>query len=440
MKNRCLAVFTDVYEENNEMSQELSQSVSSISAISLKKEILSINFERLLKRKEVIFVVIGEDKRENLDHSLSLISRYGKHENAKLYTFTSSEEAELFISCAYSKDVKMQVRTEDIRQLYTYNYIFNNDIYKNYIIQPNGRKLYSIAFIGFGEYSKELLKAMLWAYQYPAFDLEINIFSKDINAKSVFEAKCPEIIKFNNCNIDGESRYKLTFCTVDDTKAYNFNTKEFEDKLVSIKNITNVFVEIGDDGENIETSINLRRLFEKNFENKPEINALTSNMTKTDSIMKYDMVDFRNQAFNINFFASINDVYTYDVLFNSELEKLAIERHLAWYKKDNASSEVIEEKSREFFKYKYYYKSSMASVIRAQGQKRTGVSGADKSPENRTETEKYEIMKAEHMGWNTYMRCEGYTYGKERNDMAKTHYDLVAFEDLPYEEKIKDEV
>ena len=44
----------------------------------------------------------------------------------------------------------------------------------------------------------------------------------------------------------------------------------------------------------------------------------------------------------------------------------------------------------------------------------------------------------EHMRWNTYMRVKGYRYGKEKDDMAKIHDDLLPWEQLLQKEKQKD--
>ena len=67
------------------------------------------------------------------------------------------------------------------------------------------------------------------------------------------------------------------------------------------------------------------------------------------------------------------------------------------------------------------------------------IPGADKEPHERTEEEKWELRELEHRRWNAYMRLEGFTYAKKRNNLAKTHHCLVPFDELSLEEQEKDD-
>ena len=48
------------------------------------------------------------------------------------------------------------------------------------------------------------------------------------------------------------------------------------------------------------------------------------------------------------------------------------------------------------------------------------------------------IRKSEHMRWCAYMRSIGYRFANDRNDRAKLHHDLKAWDKLKYLEKFKD--
>ena len=102
----------------------------------------------------------------------------------------------------------------------------------------------------------------------------------------------------------------------------------------------------------------------------------------------------------------------------TELEKEALRRHLKWGNEE------------EFWSYEYNYRSSTASAIHRKARASRGIPGAEKKEEELTAEEKKTIGLLEHRRWNAYMRAEGYVYSgsrnpETRNDLAKTHNDLV---------------
>ena len=131
----------------------------------------------------------------------------------------------------------------------------------------------------------------------------------------------------------------------------------------------------------------------------------------------------------------------------SELEKKALERHMAYTyqviesngltgeKKDKAEREGIE----SFWRYDYNYRSSVASVIHSKMKKECNIPGSTKSISERTDAEKRFFRELEHKRWNAYVRSDGFVYAPIRDKLAKTHNLLVPFDKLPYEEQIKDD-
>ena len=66
------------------------------------------------------------------------------------------------------------------------------------------------------------------------------------------------------------------------------------------------------------------------------------------------------------------------------------------------------------------------------------IPGVDKPWGDRTSEEKLAIGSVEHIRWNAYMRTEGYRYAKTRNDLAKTHPNLVPTDRLTDDDLRKD--
>ena len=162
---------------------------------------------------------------------------------------------------------------------------------------------------------------------------------------------------------------------------------------------------------------------------KPVIRTVIRHHEKSEVIK--GIRNHRGQFYGIEPMGDFETCCSEKVLMGSELEKLALERHLNWGKEE------------DFWKYEYNYRSSMASAIHFRERVLCGISWAGKSTEELSDREKDLVEKMEHRRWNAYMRSEGYSYSgsmdkQTRNDLAKVHCDLVSFEILSEEEKRKD--
>ncbi len=425
-------VFTDVFESNDEHFYELHQRAEKLGALCFKKDILSLDYRFHSKKSRLTFFIIGEDESENIQHTLRLVELYGAYQNARLYSFTTSTESALLIGSVMSRDLEMKVRRINQTQSLIYNYLYQHNIFECAVQQPDGEKLLSVAIIGMGRYGTEFLKAITWAGQMPGYRLEIHVFDQDPEAEEKFTSMCPELMQMNCKQIDGEAQYSITFHHKPNGQGINVRSIAFDDIITKIGNISLAFIALGKDEDDIEISIKLRMLFKRcKPDRKPVIESVIYEDTKASTVQRYSLNDYKGNDFGIHFINELRETYTYEVIVGSKLEEEAKRRHLKWSTKESRAEDTL-----KFYKYEYFYRSSVARVIRQKFRKEVGLPGTEKEAAQRTLQERTGIQRAEHIGWNAYMRTEGYCYGK-RDDQAKLHHDLVPFEKLPSEERKK---
>lgn len=432
---QAMVIFTDVYTSNEEGPNELQERAESMGALCFKKDVLSL---RLPKTKRTVnFFIIGEDDSENIEHALELIKQFGDNPNANLYSFTASTESALLLGSAMNGDLKMTVRRINQAQSMVYNYLYENDIFSNAIDLPNGEKLLRVVIVGMGRYGKEFLKALVWAGQVPGFRLDIHVFDADDDAESRFSSMCPELMDLNGNQIEGEAHYQITFHHTDAGKGINARTRVFDDHIAALGDVSLAIVALGNDEADVEVSMKLRTLFRRHAKGLvPTIEAVVYQPTKADLVRQRTFIDYRGNDAQIHFIGELDDTYAYNVIVNSELEIAARERHLMWC--DKSDAEAVHSETVKFYRFEYFYRSSVASVIRRRIRSRISIPGIDKAPGERTREERIAIQRMEHAGWNAYMRTEGFCRGP-RDDMAKLHHLLIPFDELPPAEQEKDD-
>ena len=204
----------------------------------------------------------------------------------------------------------------------------------------------------------------------------------------------------------------------------------FFDRIIeTLPSTTYVFVALGNDEKNISIAVKLRTLFER-MGYTPVIQAVVYNSEKKEALT--NIKNFKDMPYNIDFIGDMKSSYSEAVILDSDVEDEALKRHLKWGEE------------KDFWRYDYNYRSSIASAIHKKMKIECGIPGAGKEAEQRTEKELWDLRRLEHRRWNAYMRSEGYIYGgtvekSGRNDLAKMHNCLVPFSELPLKEQEKDD-
>ncbi|MEE1086666.1 MAG: hypothetical protein U0L05_05810 [Schaedlerella sp.] len=417
-----MIIFTDVYVRNEETSYELSEQAREIGAITFKKDITVVNFRMHSRKRQLNFFIIGEDDDENVKQTLLLSSRYCDRENISLYVFSTSTNSELLLGNAQRGKIKIR-RINMVQSLISRTLYDNGiEIFNKAEETEKEEKLISAVVIGLGLHGTEMSKALPWFCQMDGYRFEMNVYDIAPNAESRFSALCPEMMdeKYNHdFETKGEAHY-----SIDIHSGMNVDTKEFWDSINRLESITYAFIALGDDEMNIRTAVNLRTLLEKKGMDA-RIDAVVYNVDKKEALS--GITNYSGQPYKINFIGDIRSSYSEDVILVSEIEAIALARHLKWGQEE------------EFWKYEYNYRSSVASAIHRKLKIECGISGADKPVGERTEEELWALRELEHRRWNAYIRSEGFTYAPVRNNLAKTHHCLVAFDKLSQKDQEKDD-
>lgn len=430
-KKKRFFVFCDVFIKNDEPSLELIEQTKVIGAVCFKKDINSIGFSFHSKKSDLNFFMIGEDQSENISGALKIIEDLKFRDKTNLYVFSSEAESELLLASAFENvgdDAKIKVRHINgvqsliARNLYEKGY---EKIFKTAYEDENGIKRINAVVVGMGKYGKEMIKALSWFCQMDGYLAEINSFDANTDAYEKFASECPELMRYSGrLEIEGEAKY-----TINIHSGINAETVTFDNIIYSLPRTTYVFVALGSDETNISVAIKLRMLLARmGFE--PQIQAVVYNSDKKEALK--DIANFKGQKYDIDFIGDRLTSYSEKVILGSDVEKMALARHLKWGRE------------RDFWQYSYNYKSSVASAIHSEMKKLCGIKGIEKLPQDRTEQELWAIRILEHCRWNAYMRSEGYVYGgtvesSGRYDLAKTHNCLIPFADLPLKEQEKDD-
>lgn len=384
---KAMIIFTDVFEQNEEVSFELMKKAKQIPAICFKKDILAFDYSRKKTLKKLYYYVIGEDETENINHALELAHTYKQKqpnsvEECYLYVFTMRDECEYLINQrtediqkkgdkSQQNDSRLKIRRIHEISSLIYHKLYQDGYEKLYasareICDLSGmtsKKKITAVIVGIGLHGTEMIKALSWYCQMEGYSLCIEAFDKDPLAKERFDAACPELIR----NADEPLQINI-YSGIDVT------TREFVDIIKRLTETTYVLVSLGADVMNIRTAIKLRTYFAQAEVPKSEelcsapvpiIQAIVYKAYKNDELRH--LVNYKKESYSIEFIGDIDSLYTENVILDSALEAEGKEIHKSLFPVD------------EFDEYEYYYRSSCAAAIHikaiASELKKRGING-----------------------------------------------------------------
>ena len=467
---RRILIFTDVYENDEEHDSELISKAKTLGAKCLKRDIAEINPRYFGRDETRRFYCIGQNQDENVKQALKVIAQCTSIKkcnkpSTEVYVFATSAESEILLDTIDNKEIRVRRVNENKNIVYKAmreNSIFADaekaqkerleklqkecqgfndekakEIAKEYIKKRNGVKEISIAIIGLGGYGTELLKTLTWICQVEGYYLYAHIFDYE-NGHEKMKLIAPELAKSfedrkkgNSVKvIDGheyikdDANYKLYFYDKTDVK-----TEKFFKKIVEVESkhpLTGVYVTLGSDNLNLQTAMKIRsKLYDKSSVT-PAIYAVVFNSLKTDMIRHVDGLKTHNgEPYNVTLIGDLESTFTLETIEQKRMEEAALKCHMYW-----SERWIDKELARsQFKKFEYYRRASMAQAlyynVLALNNLRPCYNDED-------------LVKWEHARWNAYMRAEGYVYGSKKNNVMKTHKELVPFSQLDKKQWEKD--
>lgn len=355
------------------------------------------------------------------------------------------------------KDKNIIVNFVRAEETFAYNNLLKNSIFSNTIDDEKYKNINVLIVGGMCERNKEMFKVLLHLGQMPGYFLNITVID-DQNGFDKLKYEMPELNK--NGKGEGDSLYHIDYY-----ESIKYFSLDF-DKLLeeNSKKFTFAFINLEDDFKNIDVALKLKS---ETIRNKRNLDNLTIQVNiKNEEIYKKWDEKVCNGLMSVG---SIKETCNYKFITNSDIERASIAIHEIRYPKESSKKDKEwkiysnnEYNRRSVFartlSYKHkidilkdnYYLAGRPEALKWENKDELN------DIWNSMSIEEKKWKEYEHMRWNMYMRTIGYRYDSTgivddanklksenekkdtKNDIAKVHKDLVPFNNLPLEEKIKD--
>jgi len=360
--------------------------------LKLDEKINDINLHKIKKKKYLYFV--SDDEEENLNESLEYIDKLKECEKVKVYLLNDTDQAYMIMDTVMSNyyeksenkipNLEVEIINEKERIiLQRLNILPLKKIFH--------QKEVTILIVGCGKFGSMFLKNIIWCFQIIGFNIKIIVVEKDYQNK--------------------KDKINLKFLHMIEKYNIKFIDKSIEDVILedSLKeeNINYAMISTGEDSNNFNVAIALRRYFLINNQD-PIIDVFIHNSYKSKIISTLKNED--NNDYNINAFGDIKNTYFSNSIIDTNIEQMAKKIHSISFEND--------ENLIEFYKSEYNRKSSRALAIHIKyklysilleqytGNIETDIENYKKSITNQ------DVIKAlaenEHDRWMAYMYADGY--------------------------------
>lgn len=330
-KHKALIVFCNCNKVSGSFEERIDKNRFIILSENERDLILRFTFGN----KKQYFFEISDDDNRNLEASKKVIENFDKFKktylpNIKIFLFMNSAlyGSEKLIDTKKNKKDKINVILVDDVKTCVYNLLFE----KSLCDVVTDEKSLSIAVFGNGAYAKEFFKNSIWASILDnSYKTEISYIDTKADAfKENLKLNCPELFNQN---------YNLNFYKAD------LRSSELDELLTSkTQNPNYIVIDTGNDEESIKLAVYLREFYIRNsadFNFKPFI-AVRVKDSKTAERVN-NMKTAKDISYEFYAFGSDREIYSYNLIVESPIEKMALNCHAAY----NKNTETAEYESKE---------------------------------------------------------------------------------------------
>lgn len=410
-----------------------------------KEENISDLNIRSRKGKNIYLFCISENEDSSLSCSLQLIEKLSKlknteQENIHIYQFSKHQDFSVFIDSADKGSLDVQCINE--YEMLIYNLLDKYPLFKF------AKSDIHVLLHGLSSINIVALKAIAWCGQLSGFTMKISIVGINI-ADQIDELKLEVPGLFSD-------RYDIRF--------YNCkNEKEIVDTITQkCFDVSYVIVSEETDNDTMNRGVLLRRLFYKldeRFNFCPPIFCYIKEPSKFNIVKNLSTAESnpkRKMSYNLIPFGSLNEVYTYKSLVDSDIEKLAKNVHLAYEEIFSDGDIDIKEAIKRYNIFEVNKRSNRANALHIRyklnllGLDYTDEDNCESVPMNDYYTEEYleRLSISEHDRWMAFLETEGWitstkenVYAYRESDISKGRHNCPILKMHPYiceYEKLKD--
>ncbi len=359
-----------------------------------------------VKNKDSYFFCISSDENASLGNLLQITERFSlldksEQKHIHIYQFSKSQDFSLFVDSTDKGAMDVQCINE--YDLLIYNLL------DRYPLMRYGKTGIHVLLYGLSDVHIAALKAVIWCGQISNFSLRVSAVG--INIKDRIEdlqMKIPGIFT---------GKYDVHFYDCANEKEM-VDTVEFE-----CADANYIIVAGNTDNTTLEQSVSLRRLFYKMdskkaacppifcYINDPSKFNLVRNLATAESNAK------RKVSYDLTPFGSLDEIFTYEELVNSPLEKLAKNVHLAYEEIFSDIGADVEKALDRYNIFEVNKRSNRASALHIRyklnmlGLDYTGDQSAEtvRLDDYYTEDALHGMSIAEHNRWMAFLETEGWT-------------------------------
>lgn len=377
-------------------------------------------------RNHYTIILMNDNEQQNVADALRLSEAFGTRPNVQIICQSTSAAAECLIDNCNIVNYKAcenpaQILRVHPERMEVYDHLYKHSLFDDACV-INDEKWINIVIIGYNRYSQEMLCGCLWCAQMDGFYLRVDLINTLPTIADVFLGMCPGIAERGNQPRMGEDYYDIHF-----HHTTSFGSQSFWQTMNTLPSTSRVIIDTGADEQNIALALQLRAFFSGQAldhgefsdhssisQQRPRIIAAVRDDMQASMINNNRLSNFRGQYYQIETIGNTSSVYSSSHILANELLEIARLAHLQYGAE------------QDFWKYEYFRRSSMASAIHQKYREQLI-------------SDPTVAAIVEHRRWSAYMRStEGYQYGIARDDLAKRHPSLTAYDNLSKVDQAKD--